>query len=40
MPMFAVLLILLSIFGTGFGAGYGVRELVSRRRRKLRRFMT
>jgi hypothetical protein len=32
--MFEVLLVLLGIFAAGFVVGYGVRELVSRRRRK------
>jgi hypothetical protein len=29
-----ILLALLSIFGAGFGAGYGLREAISRRRRR------
>jgi hypothetical protein len=32
--MMEVLLVLLSIFGAGFGVGYGVREIISRRRRR------
>jgi len=32
--MFEALLVVLGLFGMGFVAGYGVRELVSRRRRR------
>jgi len=32
--MFTVLLVFLVIFGAGFAAGYGVREMISRRRRR------
>jgi hypothetical protein len=32
--MFTVLLVFLVIFGVGFAAGYGVREMISRRRRR------
>jgi hypothetical protein len=35
--MFDMVLVLLSLFGIGFGAGYGVRELISRRRRRQHR---
>jgi hypothetical protein len=32
--MFAVLLVLLGLFGAGFASGYGVRAFISRRRRR------
>ena len=32
--MFTVLLVFLVVFGAGFAAGYGVREMISRRRRR------
>ncbi len=32
--MFEVLFVLLGLFGAGFASGYGVRELISRRRRR------
>jgi hypothetical protein len=39
--MFEILLVLLGIFGAGFGVGYGVREVVSRhRRREYRRSLS
>jgi hypothetical protein len=32
--MFEILFLLFGLFGIGFAAGYGVRELISRRRRR------
>jgi hypothetical protein len=32
--MLEVLVAFLTIFGAGFAAGYGVREIISRRRRR------
>lgn len=34
LSMLVVLLFIVSTFAAGFGAGYGVREMISRRRRR------
>jgi hypothetical protein len=37
--MFNLLVVVLTIFGAGFAAGYGLRALISRRRRSRRVFL-